>query len=167
MATSTATTTSGGLTGRHVLLAFISFFGVIFAVNGYFLYAALGTYTGVVAQEPYRKGLHYNDRIDADAAQASLGWRHTIEAARDGAIEFTVMDRNGAPVAGLGLGGAIGRPSTREHDRVLAFAEVAPGRYRASAGALEPGTWVASVEAATAAGATTVYRGRNRLWLKP
>ena len=43
----------GGLTGRHVLYTFIAFFGIIFAVNGVFLYSALKTNTGVVAIEPY------------------------------------------------------------------------------------------------------------------
>jgi len=63
-----------GLRGRHVLFAFLGFFGVIFAVNGVFLYAALSTHTGVVANEPYRKGLNYNQRIAAFQAQEQLGW---------------------------------------------------------------------------------------------
>ncbi len=56
----------GALTGRHVLLIFLAFFGSIFAVNGWFLYSALSTHTGVVAVEPYRKGLAYNERIARD-----------------------------------------------------------------------------------------------------
>ena len=62
------------LNGRHVLIGLLLFFGTIFAVNGYFMFVALSTYTGVVADEPYRKGLAYNARIAADertrAAQA-------------------------------------------------------------------------------------------------
>lgn len=166
MATTRATT-SGELNGRHVLVAFLSFFGIIFAVNGYFLYSALRTYTGVVAVEPYRKGLNYNDRIAADDAQASLGWTHALDAARSGSVILMLKTTDGAPVAGLTLRGTLGRPSTREHDRTLAFQEVAPGRYQAEVGELEAGTWVAGIEAATVSGQTAVYRGRNRLWLKP
>ena len=64
-----------GLTGRHVLLAMLAFFGVIFAVNGAFLYFALGSHSGVVAVEPYRKGLAYNQAIAAAEAQERRGWR--------------------------------------------------------------------------------------------
>ena len=43
------------------------------------IYQAMSTHTGLVANEPYRKGLHYNDRIDADARQARLGWVDTLD----------------------------------------------------------------------------------------
>ena len=55
----------GVITGRHVLIGMLVFFGVILGVNGMFLYSALSTYTGVVSDEPYRKGLNYNERIEA------------------------------------------------------------------------------------------------------
>ncbi len=64
----------------------IAFFGVIFAVNGYFLYSALSTHTGVVAIEPYRKGLAYNERIAADERQKALGWQRQTSLARDGRV---------------------------------------------------------------------------------
>ena len=41
----------GTLQGCHVLALLVGFFGVVFAVNGYFLAAALSTHTGVVAME--------------------------------------------------------------------------------------------------------------------
>ena len=40
-----------------MLWAFLAFFGTVFAVNGAMIYAAVSTYTGLVANEPYRKGL--------------------------------------------------------------------------------------------------------------
>ena len=66
---------SAGLTGRHVLAAMLVFFAVVFAVNAAMIYAALSTYSGVVADEPYRKGLHYNERIVADERQRQRNWR--------------------------------------------------------------------------------------------
>src|SRR5688572_2876208 len=72
---------ANGLRGGHVLAAFLAFFGVIFAVNGVFLYMALSTHTGLVAQEPYRKGLHYNDRIAAAERQQALGWTSDLRLA--------------------------------------------------------------------------------------
>ena len=46
-----------GLRGHHVLAGFLAFFGVVLAVNGAMIYSAISTHTGLVAIEPYRKGL--------------------------------------------------------------------------------------------------------------
>ena len=61
-----------------MLVAFIAFFGTIFLVNGTLIYEAISTHTGLVANEPYRKGLAYNERIAADERQARLGWTETL-----------------------------------------------------------------------------------------
>ena len=91
-------TESSGLTGRHVLWSLIAFFGLIFAVNGYFLYAAISTYSGVVANEPYRKGLEYNQRIAADARQHELGWTESLDiAATRDTLMLDLKDKNGLP----------------------------------------------------------------------
>ncbi len=158
--------TARELRGRHVLYIFLGFFGVVFAVNGYFLYSALATYTGIVSAEPYRKGLHYNDRIALEEKQTELGWSHGIEAGLDGRIVVRFNERGGAPVAGLKVVGTVGRPSTNEFDRNVTFTETAPGRYEAVTAKLEAGAWLASLEAFPPAGSTPAYRGRNRLWLK-
>lgn len=157
------------LNGRHVLAAFLGFFAVIFAVNGVFLYSALSTHTGVVAQEPYRKGLEYNQRIAADERQSQLGWKETTAVARDGRLVVEIADGQGKPVAGLKIVGTLGRPSTERFDHKLAFTEPAPGRYEASAGALEAGGYLLYAEAfdSPRADAQPIYRTRQRLWLKP
>ena len=79
-----------GLQGRHVALIFFTFFGAIFAMNGAMIYSAISTYSGIVSNEPYRKGLHYNDRIDADARQTRLGWTDTVSVSREGHIVVTL-----------------------------------------------------------------------------
>src|SRR5688572_466712 len=161
---------ANGLVGRHVLAAFVAFFGVIFAVNGVFLYMALSTHTGLVAQEPYRKGLHYNDRIAAAERQEALGWTSDVRLApENGALTLALTSASGLPVSGLKISGAIGRPSTAQHDTKLALFETAPGRYAAEVGAREPGDWLLTLEAARVsdAGRDIVYRLRRRLWLKP
>lgn len=161
---------ANGLKGGHVLAAFLAFFGVIFAVNGVFLYTALSTHTGLVAQEPYRKGLHYNDRIAAAERQDALGWTPDLRLTPEsGALTLALTDAGGLPVSGLEISGVIGRPSTARHDTKLALFETAPGRYAAAVGAREPGDWLITLEAAreTSAGRDTLYRLRRRVWLKP
>lgn len=160
--------TGRGLQGRHVLAGMVLFFGVVFAVNGVFLYSALSTHTGVVAIEPYRKGLEYNDRIAAAERQQQLGWVDELTAARDGRLQLLMTDAGGRGVAGLAISGVIGRPSTAAQDRMVHFRETAPGRYEADAGVLEEGAWIASLEAAsTDLPGQPSYRSRKRLWLKP
>lgn len=159
------------ITGRHVLIGMVAFFGVIMAVNAVFLYSALSTHTGVVANEPYRKGLTYNERIEADRQQNELGWQGDVVLEPSGeAIAISLLDRNGRPLTGLAMTARIGRPSTSDLDIRVDMKETAPGRYDAKLSKLEAGTWQIDVEARElqAKGAdVAVWRARKRLWLKP
>ncbi|MGD9785370.1 MAG: FixH family protein [Hyphomicrobiaceae bacterium] len=161
----------GTITGRHVLFGLLAFFGVVFAVNGWFLYEALSTHTGVVSNEPYRKGLAYNERIAAEARQSERGWAAALEFSESGSgpITFALTDRSGAGVTGLSVRGRIGRHSTQALDTMLLFQERAPGRYVADIGKLSGGTWTADVEAGelTSTGEAIVWRHRQRIWIKP
>lgn len=158
-----------GLTGRHVLLALLGFFGFIFAVNGYFLSVALSTYSGVVSVEPYRKGLHYNDRIAAAERQGSLGWHDEIALAHDGSrLTFSLHGADGVPVTGLQVSASVGRPATMADDVSLALAETAPGQYEAALTLPEPGAYVAALEARRTndpQDGEPVFRARKRLWV--
>lgn len=159
----------GTLTGKHVLLMMLAFFGVVFTVNGIFLTKAIGTYTGVVSVEPYVKGLKYNDRIAAGERQAALGWSERLEISRDGRITLALTDAEGRPVASLVVKGGIGRPSTSRLDRAVTLTEIAPGTYSAeTTGKLDDGTWLVFLEARPDKGeGEAVYRLRRRVWLKP
>jgi len=157
-----------GLQGRHVLIVFLAFFGAVFAVNGGMIYWALSTHTGLVANEPYRKGLHYNDRIAAAERQARLGWTDSLDVDRDGRIAVMLADSDGRPVSGLEVEARIGRPATDRHDINLKFTETAPGRYDALAVPLGRGSWLVALDVRTdRRAADPVYRARRRLWLKP
>ena len=161
---------NGGITGRHVLVAMIVFFGVIFVVNGVFLYSALTTHTGVVADEPYRKGLNYNERIAAETAQDQLGWYLDLEIPKgDGLVRVTLADAERRKVAGMGLSGRLSRPSTDDYDQNLAFEEVTPGTYVARVAALAEGTWQVELSAAVMKpeGEKIVWRHKSRIWQKP
>lgn len=156
--------------GWHVLAGMIAFFGVIFAVNGVFLYQALSTHTGVIASEPYRKGLAYNERIAEEARQLELGWRDELTLAPAGdRVTLKLTDSAGRPVGGLKIAGLIGRPSTTEHDIQLELGEQPAGIYAATVPALAAGTWLVSLEASelTAGGERIVWRTRTRLWRTP
>jgi nitrogen fixation protein FixH len=157
----------GGLRGRHVALIFFSFFAVIFGVNGAMMYSAITTYTGIVSNEPYRKGLHYNERIAEDERQATLGWSDDVTIARDGRIVVALTADQTRPVTGMKVAAQIGRPSTNRFDSRLDLRETEPGRYEAQAVALDAGAWIVALEVRTDGNAADpVYRMRRRLWLK-
>lgn len=159
------------ITGRQVLLGMVAFFGVVFGVNAVFLYSALSTHTGVVANEPYRKGLHYNERIEADRQQSERGWQGEVALDATGeTVAVTLLDRNGRPLSGLGVNARIGRPSTSDLDIRLDMKETAPGHYGARLAKLEAGSWLIDVEARelhSKGEDALVWRSRKRLWLKP
>ena len=157
-----------GLQGRHVLIATLAFFGVVFAVNGLLLYKALATHSGLVAQEPYRKGLAYNDRIAADERQAALRWTAEVSVSAPGDIALTLAAADGRPVAGLSIAAMLGRPTSNRHDLRLSLVEVEPGRYVAAAAAIDAGAWLLDIEAREGTGpGAPVYRMRRRVWVKP
>jgi nitrogen fixation protein FixH len=155
-----------GLQGRNVLWAFLGFFAVVFAANGAMIYAAVSTHTGLVANEPYRKGLHYNERIAADERQATLGWTGTVDIGRDGRVRVDLAGPDGRAVGGLVIAGVLGRPSTNSQDIALALSEISPGQYEARTSPLAEGSWVVSLEARAQKAADPVYRMRRRLWLE-
>lgn len=158
------------LTGRRVLLAIAGFFLVIFAVNGVFLGLALSTNTGVVANEPYRKGLKYNERIAADARQAALGWTSEVLIdARDGRLVALLSDRDGKPISGLAATVKVGRSATDREDIKANLSETMPGQYEAKLSTLSSGNYVANLEVLepNTTDQVVIYRARRRLWLKP
>ncbi|MGE0848457.1 MAG: FixH family protein [Hyphomicrobiaceae bacterium] len=156
-----------GLRGGHVLGIFLGFFAAVFLVNGAMIYSAVTTHSGLVANEPYRKGLHYNERIAADGRQASLGWTETLEVGRDGSVRLALTEADGRPVRGVSIAGVLGRPSTNRHDLALTLVEASPGRYEARTSPLAEGNWLLSLEARLYEAADPIYRMRRRVWLKP
>lgn len=158
-------------TGRMALALFVGFFAVVFAVNGYMMRMALKTHSGLVANEPYRKGLKYNERIAADAMQAELGWSSDISFSPDARrLVVRLADPKGEAVDGMKLRAQLGRPSTSLQDLELDLVPVAPGRYESVLpDRFEAGVYIASLDVAAPRGGEhdVVYRARRRLWLKP
>ncbi|MGI9522532.1 MAG: FixH family protein [Hyphomicrobiaceae bacterium] len=161
---------TGVLRGHHVLIGVSIFFGIIFAVNGVFLFYALATHTGLISQQPYRKGLNYNKRIAAEERQKTAGWTDTLEIDTEHAeLRLLMADRYGRPVSGLEIKGFIGRPSTEQHDVALDLVETGKhGTYTAGLQRLADGNWMVQLEARQQAdsGTEVVYRTRKRIWLK-
>jgi nitrogen fixation protein FixH len=156
-----------GLHGSHVLGICVGFFAAVFIVNGAMIYLAITTNSGLSANEPYRKGLNYNERIAAGDRQARLGWTEALEVTRDGRVRLWLTEADGRPVRGIKIVGLLGRPATNRYDIPLKLVEASPGHYEARTTVLPEGGWLLSLEARELEAADPVYRMRRRLWLKP
>jgi nitrogen fixation protein FixH len=155
------------LHGRHVMAILLGFFGCIFAVNGYFIFTALSTHSGVVSEEPYRKGLGYNQRIAADDRQSALNWRADLDVKAAGDITLALFSASGQPIGSQHVVVSVGRPSTRSFDRTIVLAETTSGVYVGTTHEFGAGTWIADADVRSSQNLETEYRIRRRLWLTP
>jgi nitrogen fixation protein FixH len=109
------------LTGKQVLMIAVAAFGTIIAVNLAMLFAATGTFPGLVVDNSYVASQSWDAR---HTAQRALGW-HATTAWRDGRLLVGLRDADGRPVEGAVLEAVVGRPTVASEDRLLALS---PGR---------------------------------------
>ncbi len=137
------------LKGWHVLVILVSFFAIVFAVDGLMMYRAYSTFPGEVVAKPYEEGLGFNADIHRRAAAKSLGWKASLmDSVSGGQLHLTVSvhDRTGAPVVGLKPVGQLTRTVTTQGAHTVQFVESAPGTYVAQLAPLS-GLWDLSVKA--------------------
>lgn len=122
----------------------LGFFGVMFAVNGVFLYHAITSFPGEDVKKSYVQGLNYNQTLAARAAQSELGW--VAEAGlRNDQLVFRLSDAGGAPVRGQLVIGELRRRATQDQDRQLVFSAASGGEYIAATSGLGAGQWQAQI----------------------
>lgn len=134
--------------GRLVLLVIGGFFAVIFTANAVFVWLASNTHSGPVTQAAYDKGVNYNARLAAAAAEAALGWTMAVTVdpvgtMGNGASEITLIIRDAgqAPLSGLQVNGRLVRPVTNGYDQSLSFTAIGEGQYRVRIMSAQPGQW--------------------------
>lgn len=146
------------LTGRKVLLITVTFFGVIFLVNFFMAYKAIGTFPGLEVKNSYVASQSFDRER---AAQEALGW--TLETTyRDGRLVLDFRDRNGAPAPVTDLSATIGRTTMSADDMRPEFVRVGD-IYEAKA-PLTRGKWMVLLEAFAEDG--TRFHQRIDLYVK-
>jgi len=157
------------LKGKHVLFILLGFFGIVFAVNGVFVYEALHTLPGEDRGATYEAGLRYNAMLAEQRAQENLRWSHKSGFSLASGVSVSIADADGSPVAGLSVEGWLERPASAEPDRKLAFTEASAGRYEAAAGAAEAGAWILAFTAQKPRPGSepAIYRAKERIWIEP
>lgn len=147
------------LTGRHVLVMLLLFFGVIIAVNGVFIYYAETTWRGLESDRAYEDGIAYNRTLEEAASQKALGWQVALDLTAED-ITLRLRDRNGAPLAGLAPTATLARPADVAYDRRVTLTERGNGLYGARIALPFRGQWLVTVEMATPSGSP--YRVEER-----
>ena len=154
------------LKGWHVLVTLLVFFGVMFAVNGLFLYYALDTFSGIDTKDAYRKGIAYNQTLEEGRRYDRLGWQSKL-IAKGANLELTLTSEDGTPVRGKKITGKVGRPSTDKFDHPVTFTDKGDGIYVADNVNLAAGGWIVSADVyeAVSPDNTPRFRIKERLWL--
>jgi len=155
------------LTGRHVLQWLVAFFGIVFAVNGVLVRAAISTFGGVETLSSYLAGLQFEQEVGLVQRQDALHWQVTGKLARDSAgvavLDVTARDAQGAPLSGLTADARLAHPADDRLDRVIAVRSVAGGVFHGAAEA-QPGQWELIVDLYR--GDQRVFRSRSRVSLR-
>lgn len=114
---------------------FAAFFGIVLTVNGILAYLAVSTFTGLETTDYYRKGLAYNEVLDAQREQAALGWDVAFAFEPDGAqrglLAVRATDRAGRPLDGATVTATLVRPTQAGYDMEVTLAQVGAGSYEA------------------------------------
>ena len=94
------------ITGKHVLIGFVVFFGLIIAVNLLLAFKAVKTFPGLEVKNSYVASQEFDVRR---AAQEGLGW--TVRAELQGReLVLSITDADG-PVEVHALSAVLGRPT--------------------------------------------------------
>ena len=137
------------LTGKHVLVMMVAFFGVIIAVNVTMAMMAKGTWTGLVVKNSYVASQQFNASLERATAQRKRRWIDRLVYA-DGAAVLTLTDAAGSAVTLERATVQVGRPASEHADRSVELAQ-RDGSYQAELN-LAPGIWAIRISAQTADG---------------
>ena len=123
---------------------FFIFFGIIFTVDFFFIYLSNKTWRGVVIQDSYRKGLHYNQTLDEEKKQEELGWKMAISfrniSHKKGVLLITLQDKNLKLITDAEISVELKRP-VQDGDDFVKKVEFVGGIYEAKIAFPFKGQW--------------------------
>lgn len=156
------------LEGKHVLMMLIGFFSFMLIANGFFVYFALTSFSGLSTDDAYRKGLHYNDSLEALELQKARGWQVALDIDAPGdrqfALSLEIKDKNG-DVLPLNVASAqLKRPAIKGQDILLNLVNTG-SVYEVSQQLPSAGQWDVKI-LMSGGGYEVPYRVEKRIWVK-
>ncbi len=119
---------------------FVAFFVGLAIMDGIFVYLAKSTFTGVVTDQAYERGLKYNETVAAAEAQAELGWVSSAVLEGDGTFNFTLSDGSDV-MAGAEVTAEFTRPTQSGVDFELPLVGLQNGTYSVKVDFPLEGVW--------------------------
>jgi nitrogen fixation protein FixH len=155
------------LTGRHVLMWLVAFFGFIFVVNAVMIRAATSTFGGVETRSSYKAGLMFKSELERAERQHDLHWRVDGKLNRDSkgeaVLDISVRDAQGTPVTGLTADATLSHPADERLDHVIHLSRIGAGEFRGETEG-HVGQWELIVDFYREQ--ERVFRSRSRVILK-
>jgi nitrogen fixation protein FixH len=155
------------LTGRHVLLWLIGFFGLIFVVNAVLVRAATSTFGGLETQSSYKAGLMFESEVARAERQQALRWHVDGKLTRDregeAVLDISVRDAQGAPVTGLSADATLAHPADARLDHVIHLSRIGAGAFHGETRG-HAGQWELIVDFYR--DQSRVFRSRSRVTLR-
>lgn len=123
-------------TGRHMAAILVAGFGVVIAVNVLMATLASTSFGGVVVENSYVAGQHFNDWLDKAEASRAMGYDVSASRAPDGRV---VLRTQGVP-AGSKVSALARHPLGHQPDTALTFTMTGADSWT-SATPLAEGRW--------------------------
>ncbi len=163
---SRAVTGEREITGRHVLITLLAFFGLVVLVNVAMVRAAISTFGGLDTPSSYEAGLQFKAEEARAAAQNARDWTVTASLTPSGnnhVLAVDVHDVLGSAVAGIAVNARLMHPVDERRDLAIALGEIGPGRFRGTA-AVPAGVW--RLELIIGRDGAQLFRSENRVMVK-
>lgn len=128
--------------GKWVLTCFVMFFAVIVCLDSIFVYIAISTQTGVVMDQPYERGLAYNETLDKAKTQPDINQRVTYE---NGVLRWQLMDKDDQPLTDVVVHAKIIRSVHDGYDFDITLSHIGDGIYEATPDLPMNGLWRAKL----------------------
>jgi nitrogen fixation protein FixH len=128
---------------KYILFAFLSFFGVVFTVDAFFIYTAITTQTGVITEQAYEKGLHYNQILLEAENQPRL---NDVVSFDGKTLRWNIEDKSNQKITNAKVTGKIIRPIQDGHDFNIDLVNKGNGVYEAVLDLPFKGLWEAKLE---------------------
>src|SRR4029078_5238733 len=105
------------LTGTHVLICFVGFFGIVFDVNAVMVKAAMSTFGGAQTTSSCKAGFIFGQDVARAERQDALNWQVNGKLSRDhggnAVLDISVRDPKGVPVNRLAAQARLSTPAAR------------------------------------------------------
>lgn len=130
---------------------FVGGMAVVIIVNAVMITLALDTFPGLETKDHYRKGLAYNEALEATKAQTERGWSMAPTLAlgqeRQGELRVAFADKVGQALEDLRVKAFLIRPTHEGHDFEVPLRHAGGGLYTGSLTVPLPGQWNLRVHA--------------------